>query len=500
MNKAIALLIVSALTLGGVPVRASEAAAQPRDTRRGQAIGLASYPEDRSIWETLRVGPQAIKYKVTVGKIPLRSEAGEAIGALTYVAYTIPARLGEKRPVTFAMNGGPGASSAEINLRGLGPKRVTTGADGLGRMTDNPDTWLPFSDLVFIDAMGTGFSRSFLDAAASKAAFYTYDTDIRSLSDGMFSWLQDNGRLASPKYIVGESYSGYRAPRIAVDLHDRLNLPLQGLILLSPLMNQDQSKQIDILPSALPWVATLTTAAAAELARQGKLTPAAMAPIEEYARSDYAMAMLDGWRSPDRLDTVSRKVSLLTGVPLAYLAQTGGRIEPHSYLREIYKNRGLLANYFDVTVSYPRPFPVPNDYGMEFEEIVDNDHLDAASNLADYLTQTVGWRPDMNYLGYGAEVSRAFVWARGTSENESYSALRRILVENGHLQVALAHGYFDIACPYFADTLAIDAIPKVAGRNRVRLLTYPGGHMFYRTPESLHQFTQDVRSQVYQAS
>ncbi|MBW8911717.1 MAG: peptidase S10, partial [Sphingomonas sp.] len=319
MKLAISFLGVLAVSLGGPAALAQTSAAAPTEAMAARALGLGSYPAARSIWESGRIGGKALKYKVTAGTIPVRSPGGEVVGALTYIAYTMPARAGESRAVTFAMNGGPGSSSAEVNLRGLGPRRVVFGRDGLGQMGDNPDSWLPFSDLVFIDAMGTGFSRSFLDAAGSKAAFYTYDTDIRTFSDGIFTWLQTNGRLTSPKYIVGESYSGYRAPRIAVDLLERFRLPVQGLVLLSPLMNQDQSKKIDIFPSAQPWVGTLTTAAAAELARQGKFTPEAIAPVEEYARSDYAAAMLDGWRSPERIDSLSRRVSALTGVPLSYL-------------------------------------------------------------------------------------------------------------------------------------------------------------------------------------
>lgn len=119
--------------------------------------------------------------------------------------------------------------------------------------------------------------------------------------------------------------------------------------------------------------------------------------------------------------------------------------------------------------------------------------------MAEFITQTVGWKPAVRYLGFSTDVNANFVWARGTDSNESYSTLRRILVENGRLRVAIAHGYFDIACPYFADQLAVDLIPAAAGRDRVKLWTYPGGHMFYRRPDSLRQFTRDAAASLYSA-
>ena len=113
--------------------------------------------------------------------------------------------------------------------------------------------------------------------------------------------------------------------------------------------------------------------------------------------------------------------------------------------------------------------------------------------MADFITAVVGWKPAWPYIASSRDVNRAFIWARGSNDNESYSALRRILIQTPRLKVLLAHGYTDIACPYFADVMAVDQIPAVAGRDRVQILVYPGGHMFYNRAASLAAFTADAR-------
>jgi carboxypeptidase C (cathepsin A) len=458
-------------------------------------ISIAAYPAERTIHQSLKIGTKNLNYRVTAGAIPVTDESGNTLGAVTFVAYLLEGTGTDNRPVTFAMNGGPGSASANLNGGAMGPKRLAfdPSSSRVPRWVDNPDSWLPFTDLVFIDPVGTGFSRSFLAPGPSRKAFYTYDTDIAYLSQSLFDWLLRHGRMGSEKHLVGESYSGYRAPRILEYLQRQLNVPFAGLVLVSPLMNQDQSKGIDTLPSPIPWIATLPTAAAAELERHGRLSASAMASVEEYARSEYAVALLDGWRHPDRLSGLVDKLMPMTGLSREYLTQTGGRVEPHTYLQEIYRRDGKLANYYDVNVSYPEPFPVPNDDNSHFEMLIDTTAPERGVAMADFITQVVGWLPPWRYVAYSRDVNRAFVWARGTDENESYSALRRILVENPRLKVLVAHGYTDIACPYFADVIALDQIPAVAGRNEVRAGVYPGGHMFYNRPESLAMFTADAR-------
>ena len=488
------LLILSCLS------QAAIAAPPPQTAPDVSAFSLSSYPEQRSVRQILKIDGRALTYTVSIGVIPVRDAQGAIIGALSYIAYTMPPRSGEKRPVTFAMNGGPGSSSAGINMKGLGPKRVVLDPGQPARhvVIDNADSWLPFTDLVFLDAMGTGYSRSFLPETESRRAFYQHESDVRYLAQSIQSWLQSNDRAGSDKYLVGESYSGYRAPRILAYLNDELSTPFDGLVLLSPLMNQDQSKQIEILPSPTPWIASLVSAAAAQLDRQGKLSAASMAPIEQFARTDYALYLLEGRTHPERLAQLVDILVPMTGLSREYLLKTGGKVEPQSYLQEIYKSRGQLANYFDTTIAYPNPFPVPNDDGTVFAALVDDTNPEVTSDMTSFISDTLKWKPTIPYMGFSFDVNRSFVWARNTDSNESYSTLRRLLAQNSHLRVMLAHGYSDIACPYFADILAIEQIPTEAGRGRVKISTYPGGHMFYNRTASLRAFTQDAKDMYIQ--
>ena len=194
---------------------------------------------------------------------------------------------GKDRPVTFAFNGGPGAASVYLNLGAIGPKKVAFGAEGQSpsdpaTMTDNPGTWLDFTDLVFIDPIGTGFSRSLVPMDEAKKQFYGPDQDIEYLSKCVYDWLVKNGRLVSRKYIVGESYGGYRGPRLTAYLQSEIGVAMNGLVLVSPAL-APQVGSPDISP--VPWMMTLPSIVAANYERQGKLTNENMAGGDRlYAR------------------------------------------------------------------------------------------------------------------------------------------------------------------------------------------------------------------------
>jgi carboxypeptidase C (cathepsin A) len=433
-----------------------------------------------------------VDYKVTAGAIPIPDNLGAAIGAVSFIAYVLEEKNGRKRPITFALNGGPGRSSTDINFGGLGPRRliVDPATSRIAKLVDNPNTWLPFTDLVFVDAMGTGFSRSFLPEDPSHEKFFRYDSDISYLAQAIFDWLQQHGRLDSEKHLVGESYSGYRGPRLLEYLQNDLGVFFEGLVLLSPLMNVDTWVGQDVLPSPLIWISTLPTVAAAELERKGHLSASSMAPIEEFARSDYAIAILDGWRNTETLAVMVDKLVPLTGLSREYLTRVGGRIEAHDYLREIYRGDRKLAYFFDVNVSYGDPYPFSGR--SDFEASSDSTVPARTAAAADYITKVVRWKPTWPYMGNNRHVNGTFEWSHGTEAAESYSSLRRILVENTKLRVLIAHGYTDLACPYFADVIALDQVSPDAGRDRLRFTEYPGGHMFYNRPPSLAAFTLDA--------
>jgi len=169
-------------------------------------------PADATISQSIQVDGHTLKYNVTVGTITLKDAEGKPTGEVVYTAYTVPGNGNEPniaRPVTFALNGGPGASSVYLNFGAIGPKRITFGNPGdspsdPATLNDNPGTWLDFTDLVFIDPIGTGFSRSLVTVDQNKKLFYAPTPDIQYLSLVIYDWLVKNSRLTSRKYLVGE--------------------------------------------------------------------------------------------------------------------------------------------------------------------------------------------------------------------------------------------------------------------------------------------------------
>src|SRR6201999_3330318 len=213
--------------------KSSEKADKPH---KDDEFNLPPFPADKTVHQSVTLDGRELKYDATVGSLPVLDEKGKTVASVMFTAYTVP---GANRPVTFALNGGPGAASVYLNLGAIGPKRVQFGAQGdapsdSAALVDNPGTWLDFTDMVFIDPVGTGFSRSLVDKDETKKRFYSIKPDIEYLSRTVYDWLLKNGRMASPKYITGESYGGYRVPRITYFLQTQLGVGVSGMVMVSP--------------------------------------------------------------------------------------------------------------------------------------------------------------------------------------------------------------------------------------------------------------------------
>ncbi len=229
-------------------------------------------PLRRTLQQTIQLDGKTLHYTVTVGALPVRDSDGKVAGEVVVTAYTME---GANRPVTFAFNGGPGAASVYLNFGAIGPKHLDAGNEGDSpsdptNLVDNPGTWLDFTDLVFIDPIGTGFSRSKVSEAESKKLFYSTEPDIEYLSRIVYDWLVKNDRLSSRKYLVGESYGGFRGPRITHYLQSQLGVAMNGVVLVSPYLNPTIENDGDLSP--LPWMMTLPSITAAHLEREKKLT------------------------------------------------------------------------------------------------------------------------------------------------------------------------------------------------------------------------------------
>jgi len=476
---------------GGASDKSAAQAAKDDD------IKLPPFPADKTIHQSIHLGAREIKYDATVGSLPVLDEKGKTIASVMFTAYTVP---GANRPVTFALNGGPGASSVYLNLGALGPKHVQFGAAGDSPSdpsvpTDNAGTWLDFTDLVFIDPVGTGFSYSQVKVEETKKRFYNPKADVEYLSRVIFDWLVKNERLSSRKYLVGESYGGFRGPRITHYLQTRLGVAMSGMVLVSPYLNPSASDDGDLSP--MPWMLTLPSIAAASLERQGKLNDASMAEIINYTRGDYAADLLKGRSDPQAVERIVKRVTELTGLDPTFVRRSGGRLETQAYLREVFRAEGKLGSRYDANVTGWDPFPFAPTQRTQ-DPILDSIIAPTTTAMVDFITHTVGWKFAGRYEALSYEVNSLWTDADAKEEaNEriahgSVEELRQAVAVDSKLNVLIAHGWDDLSCPFMASVLIVDQMPIMGNPNRVQVKEYAGGHMFYSREGSRAALRRDA--------
>jgi len=464
----------------------------PKDAKSAD-FNLPPFPADKTVRQSVTVDGRKLSYDATVGSLPVLDEKGKTIADVMFIAYTMP---GKDRPVTFALNGGPGASSVYLNLGALGPKRVQFGAEGNSPSdpaiaTDNPGTWLDFTDLVFIDPVGTGFSRARVPEDEAKKKFYSTNADIEYLSRVVYDWLVKNGRLTSKKYLVGESYGGFRGPRITHYLQTRLGVAMNGMVLVSPYLDPAASDNGDLSP--LPWMLTLPSISAANLERQGKLDDAAMAKVIDYTRGDYVTDLLKGRSDPQATERIVKRVTELSGLEPEFVRRSGGRLETQAYLREVFRSEGKLGSRYDSNVTAWDPFPFAPEQRTN-DPILDGIIAPTTTAMVDFITRQAGWKYDGRYNALSYEVNRA--WDRKDGERGSVQELRQSVAVDSKLQVLIVHGWGDLSCPFMASQLIVDQMPVMGDPLRVQVKEYPGGHMFYSRGDSQAAMKRDVL-QVY---
>jgi carboxypeptidase C (cathepsin A) len=454
--------------------------------------GLPPLPADAHTAQSIQFEGKPIKYTATVGTLPVRDKDGKTSGEVVFTSYIVDA---PNRPVTFAFNGGPGASSVYLNFGAIGPKVLKVGNEGdspsdPATLSDNPGTWLDFTDLVFIDPIGTGFSRSLVSMDETKKQFYSTTPDIQYLSRIVYDWLVKNERLGSRKYLVGESYGGFRGPRITLYLQSQLGVAMNGVVLVSPYLNPGQDDYGDISP--LPWMTTLPSITAAHLEREGKLTPAAMADVIAYTRGEYATDLLKGRSDPEANPRLIKKVTELTGLDPAYVKYAGGRLETGAYLREAHREQGKLSSVYDSNVTSYDPFPFAPEQRAN-DPLLATLIAPTTTAMVDFVTRTVGWKVDARYNALSYEVGNN--WDRGDDLRAgSVEQLRSSVAADPKLHVLIVHGWNDLSCPFMGSVLTVDQMPVMGDPARVSVHEYPGGHMFYTRPASREALHSDVKA------
>ena len=497
----LALLAFALLCLGIAPVRVvaqadkapaatdkdkDKPAAKPADDKPG----LPPLPPEAHAQQSIQIDGKTLHYTVTVGAFPTRDSDGKIAGDVVVTAYTVE---GANRPVTFAFNGGPGASSVYLNFGAIGPKHLNAGNEGDSpsdptNLIDNAGTWLDFTDLVFIDPIGTGFSRSLVPEAEAKKLFYSTEPDIEYLSRIVYDWLVKNDRLSSRKYLVGESYGGFRGPRITHYLQAQLGVAMNGVVLVSPYLNP--TIESDGLLSPLPWMVTLPSITAAHLEREKKLTPEAMADVIAYTQGEYATTLIKGHSDEAATQKMIAKVTELTGLDPAFVKFSGGRLETGAYLREVHREEGKLGSVYDSNVTSFDPFPFAPQQRAN-DPLLASIVAPLTTAMVDFVTRTVGWKVDARYNALSYDVGRQ--WNRDAELRQgSVPDLREAVAADPKLRVMIVHGWNDLSCPFMGSVLTVEQMPVMGDPTRVSVHEFPGGHMFYTRPDSRIALRKDV--------
>jgi carboxypeptidase C (cathepsin A) len=468
------------------------AASASRDAKPGKPES-ANLPADSTTAFTLNVDGRSLAFHVTAGSLQLKDEAGTPQAVVAYVAYKLDGADPERRPVTFAINGGPGAASAWLHLGALGPWRLPMG--GLSpasppALVDNAETWLDFTDLVFIDPPGTGYSRIVASGDDARRRFWSVEGDVDGLAATIRRWLVGERRLASPKFIVGESYGGFRAPRLAEALAADQGVGVAGLVLISPAL--DMAALAGGPDDPFPLLTRLPSYAAAYRRRAGPVSRADLADVERYATGDYLADWLRGPADAAADERMSQRVADLTGLDLGTVRRLAGRVDEETFLREFERPQGKVVAFYDAMIDAYDPFPAASRSRFH-DPVLPGFEPAFASAIVDLYERRLGWKVDDRYELINDAVDHDWRWGAKLAAPESLSALRRMLALDPKFRVLVVHGLTDVQTPYFAMALELAQVPEFGPPDRLTLKVYPGGHMVYANDESRRALRDDAR-------
>ncbi|WP_240663587.1 peptidase S10 [Sphingomonas sp. UV9] len=458
------------------------------------------------------VGGKSLGYTATVGTLTLRDTEGKPTASLFYTGYTLDGvKPGTKRPVTFFYNGGPGSPSFWLHMGSFAPVRLRTANPEYIRPAPydfgpNPDTLLDKTDMVFIDAVGTGYSRPLGDTKPS--AFYGVDEDADAFAKGILRYATKYGRWNSPKFLFGESYGTTRSGALAYQLQDR-GMALNGVVLLSSIMNYGyrQPGLDEIYLNYLP-----SYAASAWYHNRLQNRPADVATIVAEARAfatgPYAAALSKGQTISDaERDTVATRMSQLIGISPDFIKRANLRIDLARFQKELLRDQRLTLGRFD-----SRYTGVDSDAAGERPETDASDTAIAGAFIAtfnDYVTHTLNYKTEMPYR-LSARDAPGWTWnwkhdapgRGGQSQNNPNTAvdLAAAMRENPYLNVLSMNGYYDMATPFFGTENDLNHMMLDPARQRnLAFRYYPAGHMTYLNPAALHQMKADLASWYDQA-
>ena len=439
-----------------------------------------------------------LNYTATAAQIPLRNDAGEVECRMFYVAYTKDGSDIGKRPVTFAFNGGPGSATMWLHMGALGPKRAPMPDDGSlpappYHTEDNPTTWLDFTDVVVIDAPGTGYSRIARPDLASK--FFGVTPDIAAFTDFVRNWLKEHHRWSSPIFIAGESYGGIRGSGLSASLV-RAGIGVNGFISISGVSNYmtirgmrgNDSPFISYFPSmaACAWYHH-------KLAARFKNVESVVKEAQDWVDQEYASALERGDSMSDKeKDRIAMKMSEFLGVSKKYCLGANLKVSEQAFFTELLRDERLQIGRYDGRLVGKEEFGIAGGRGPGGGGDPSDEATTPAftSAINDYLDRELGVKTDLRYLNSG----NVRPWSETEGiYSETATDLGRLIMRDKHFKVLYCCGYYDLACPLNGTVYSVNhmGLDKDA-RSQVSYAFYPAGHMMYIEKSSREKLHDDV--------
>ena len=462
----------------------------------------APVPEERTVTtrHSVRMDGNTINYRAVAGTLNLENEDDQPAASIFYIAYL---REGvddpSQRPLTFSFNGGPGSSSVWLHLGVFGPRRVVFDdaqypSPPPYEISDNPHSILDVTDLVFIDPVGTGFSRTV--GEGEDKDFLGVEEDVKAVGDFIREYVSRNNRWNSPKFLAGESYGTTRAARLVNHLQGR-GMNMNGVLLVSSILNF-QTARFEA-GNDLPYILFLPTYAATAwyheaLDNRPENLEGFLEEVRAFAVGDYATALMQGDQlSATERNRVAARLARYTGLSEDYLRQTNLRINIQRFAKQLLRDQrrsvGRLDSRYlgrDADAAGERP-----DQDPSYAAILGP--YTAALNT--YVRDELQFEEDSEYAILSFNVNRNWNWQ--VPDRAGYvntgEDLREAMTRDPHLQVYVANGYYDLATPFFATEYTMDHLGlEPSLKDNIQMDYYPAGHMMYIHPESLQAMGDDL--------
>jgi carboxypeptidase C (cathepsin A) len=492
LSPRFSLLLLAAAPLAS-PVHADEQAAVE--------------PKSQMTTHSVTIDGAEISYAATAGWLIMKDDDGNSTARFGYTSYVrtgvnMGAEGFANRPIMFAFNGGPGSSSIWLHMGVLGPRRVVVNDGGFAPpppavVAENPYSVLDVTDIVMIDPVGTGFSKPLGDATGED--FWGVDQDVRSVAAFIKQYVSQEGRWASPKYILGESYGGVRAAGLVWHLQNRHGMAANGVVLVSPFLNSGSGRDgrgID-KPHVLYLAGLAATAWYHDvIENKPESLEAFVDEVERFAYEEYAPALLAGFTiHPERKAQVAAKLSSYTGVSADYWLKADLRVSHGQFLQELKRDERVIAGRIDSRFSGPSTNPLAER--MDYDPFFPSVGPAYTAGFLSYLHGDLKFGQDESYAvsAFGVEWDWKHTFPNGDRANwaDLRPDLAAAITQNPGLHVLVQQGYYDLATPITAtrhDIAHLD-IPE-ASRDRIEMAYYKAGHMMYLHEPSIAKFRDDL--------